>query len=93
MCESELHSSDGQRFYSPRGSSSQTNLGALIRFLPPYSPDLNPVEQVFSKVKGKMKENDALFQIYSAPRVLITMAFGMVTENDCREFAKCCGYM
>ena len=66
--------------------------GALIRFLPPYSPDLNPVEQVFSKVKGIMKENDALFQIYSAPRVLITMAFGMVTENDCREFAKCCGY-
>lgn len=66
--------------------------GALLHFLPPYSPDLNPVEQVFSKVKTIMKENDQLFQIYSAPRVLITMAFGMVTENDCRAYAKCCGY-
>ena len=28
--------------------------GALLRFLPPYSPDLNPTEQVFSKVKTIM---------------------------------------
>ena len=27
-----------------------TSVGALIRFLPPYSPDLNPIEFVFSKV-------------------------------------------
>ena len=39
--------------------------GALLYFLPPYSPDLNPVEQVFSKVKAIMKENDQLFQVYS----------------------------
>ena len=25
--------------------------GAILRFLPPYSPDLNPIEEVFSKVK------------------------------------------
>ena len=36
--------------------------GALLRFLPPYSPDLNPVEQVFSKVK----ENDSVPSIQSA---------------------------
>lgn len=67
--------------------------GALLRFLPPYSPDLNPTEQVFSKVKTIMKDNDRLFQVYSAPRVLITMAFGMITDSDCVEYVKCCGYM
>ena len=30
--------------------------GALLHFLPPYSPNLNPVEQVFSKVKAIMKK-------------------------------------
>ena len=66
--------------------------GALLHFLPPYSPDLNPVEQVFSKVKAIMKENDQLFQAFSEPRVLLTMAFDMITDN-CKEYAKCCGYM
>ena len=67
--------------------------GALVKFLPPYLPDLNPVEQIFSKVKTIMKENDRLLQSFNAPRVLIMMAFAMVTENDCEQFAKCCGYM
>ena len=63
--------------------------GALLRFLPPYSPDLNPAEQVFSKIKAIMKANDGLFQVYSAPRVLLMMAFHMVTENDCKAYAQC----
>lgn len=67
--------------------------GALLHFLPPYSPDLNPVEQVFSKVKAIMKENDQLFQAFSEPRLLLTIAFDMITKNDCKEYARCCGYM
>ena len=66
--------------------------GALLHFLPPYSPDLNPVEQVFSKVKAIMKQNDHLFQIFSHPKLLLTIAFDMITESDCKEYAKCCGY-
>ena len=53
----------------------ENQLGAQLLFLPPYSPDLNPVEEVFSKVKTIMKQNDSLFQVCSAPRVLLTMAF------------------
>lgn len=30
--------------------------GARVFFLPPYSPDLNPIEQVFAKLKHKMRE-------------------------------------
>ena len=64
---------------------------ALLRFLPPYSPNLNPVEQVFSKVKAIIKENDQLFQEFSQPRVLLTTAFD-ITDHDCKEYARCCGY-
>lgn len=65
---------------------------AKVIFLPPYSPDLNPVETVFCKVKSIMKANDALFQVCSSPRTLLTMAFGMVTINDCISFISHCGY-
>jgi len=30
--------------------------GALVRYLPPYSPDLNPIEEVFSKVKAYLRK-------------------------------------
>jgi transposase len=33
--------------------------GATLRFLPPYSPDLNPIELAFSKLKGHLRERAA----------------------------------
>jgi transposase len=30
--------------------------GAHLLFLPPYSPDLNPIEQVFAKLKGLLRK-------------------------------------
>ena len=38
--------------------------GALLRFLPPYSPDLNPIELVFSKVKAFVRATNWSFNIY-----------------------------
>ena len=48
----------------------EDQVGARLLFLPPYSPDLNPLEEVFSQIKSIMKKNDALFQVCSAPRAL-----------------------
>ena len=31
---------------------------ALVHFIPPYSPDLNPIEECFSNVKAFLKEHD-----------------------------------
>ena len=31
--------------------------GALVQFLPPYSPDIMPIEELFSKIKGVLKVN------------------------------------
>lgn len=68
------------------------SMGAKVIFLPPYSPDLNPLEPVFGKVKAILKENDSIFQATSTPRVLLAMAFTMVTREDCLNFSRHCGY-
>ncbi len=47
--------------------------GTRLIFLPPYSPDLNPVEGVFSLVKSMMKENHTLFEVTSCTRALQSM--------------------
>lgn len=64
--------------------------GALIRFLPPYSPDLNPIELVFSKVNSFVKANKLVFQ-YS-PRIVVSMAFNTITQEDCIHYIQHCGY-
>ena len=56
--------------------------GAKLIYLPPYSPDLMPAEGVFSQVKSILKENHNLFQICTAPRVLLTTVFAMVSAAD-----------
>ena len=56
--------------------------GARLCYLPPYSPDLMPAEGILSQVKSIMKENHQLFQVCSAPRVLLVMAFGMVSVEN-----------
>ena len=71
----------------------ENQIGAKLLFLPPYSPDLNPAEEVFSKIKGIMKQNDVLFQACNAPRVFLAMAFGMVTKEDCCSFITHSGYL
>lgn len=38
----------------------ENQAGAKLMFLPPYSPDLNHAEEVFSQVKTIMKQNDSL---------------------------------
>ena len=70
-----------------------TSVGALIRFLPPYSPDLNPIEFVFSKVKSFWKANDLIVQSTSCSRTMVMMAFNSVTQQDVYGHVKHSGYI
>ena len=65
--------------------------GALVRFLPPYSPDLDPIEEVFSKVKGYLTENEMIFNVTREPSIL--EAFSTVTKSDCISYIKHSGYI
>ena len=67
--------------------------GARLLFLPPYSPDLNPAEEVFSKVKGLLKRNNNIFETSSFPRVLLMLVFSMVTVKDCVSYIGHSGYV
>ncbi len=64
--------------------------GARLVFLPPYSPDLNPIEMIFAKVKQLLRSlacrtRDALWK---------TMQFVLdqVTPTDAQNCYKHCGY-
>ena len=58
-----------------------TEIGALVHFLPPYSPDMNPIEECFSKVKSQLK-NMETFQENLETHILAT--FSCVTSEACK---------
>ncbi len=41
---------------SPRAAAILESVGAWFLFLPPYSPDLNPIEMAFSKLKALIRK-------------------------------------
>lgn len=60
-----------------------TASGALVRFLPPSSPDLNPIEEAFSKVKAYLRNNESGYQCTTSPRIFVAEAFSTITTEDC----------
>ena len=70
-----------------------SDAGIIILFLPPYSPDLNPMEELFSYIKYYLKEHDELLQSVPDPKPLIKSAFQSVTANDCNGWIRHSGYI
>ena len=69
------------------------NDGSRVIFLPPYSPDLNPLEPVFCTVKSILKANDKIIQTCTSPRSVIAMAFSTIDQQMCINFCQHCGYI
>ena len=61
---------------------SINDVGAHVLFLPPYSPDLNPIEELFSKVKTTLKSAEDIVHT-SDLETLLLYSFTSVTEEDC----------
>ncbi|MFA5865850.1 MAG: transposase, partial [Phycisphaerae bacterium] len=66
-------------------------IGARVLFLPPYSPDFNPIEKMWSKIKAilrriKARSREALIQA-------IAVALDAVTAQDAQGWFKSCGYV
>lgn len=70
-----------------------TAAGALVRFLPPYSPDLNPIEEIFSQVKSYIKDNEIIFKTTEEPRLIVASAFASITTQDCQNYIRHAGYI
>ena len=64
--------------------------GADVRYLPPYSPDLNPIEQLFAKLKALLRK--------AAPRTFddlftaIADAIALITPQECANYVANRGY-
>lgn len=64
--------------------------GAELRYLPPYSPDLNPIEMAFSKFKALLKKAAArtVTELWEA----IAAALPLITASDRRSYLAAAGY-
>ncbi len=66
------------------------SVGAHLLFLPPYSPDFNPIENAFSKFKwllrsAKHRDQETLWE--ACGKLL-----DQFSETECRNYIKNCGY-
>ena len=64
--------------------------GCELLYLPSYSPDLNPIEEAFSKIKGLVRKAEARSR--EALVEAIGWALSAVTSMDARAFFEHCGY-
>jgi len=64
--------------------------GASLRFLPPYSPDLNPIELAFAKLKAFLRA--ARPRTFDQVCDLITVALTLYTSEECAHYMQHCGY-
>ncbi len=68
-----------------------TASGARVRYLPPYSPDLNPNEKLFSKLKARLRraaarDREALWKE-------IGELLNTVSASECTNYFNSCGYV
>ncbi|CAD6892481.1 unnamed protein product [Tilletia laevis] len=66
----------------------EDDFGCRIEFLSPYSPDYNPIERAFSKIKSSFRRQQAVHakaeDFYAATRT--------ITRQDCIAWTRLAGY-
>ena len=63
--------------------------GISYLYLPPYSPDLNPIEKMWSKMKSILRKRK--IRIASELPEAVKAALGAVSTNDCKGWFRSCG--
>ena len=64
--------------------------GSRVIFLPPYSPDFNPIEPAWSKIKTYLRAVGA--RSLDLLERAVEKAIRLVTPDDCRGWFRYCGY-
>ena len=64
--------------------------GARLLYLPPYSPDFNPIEKAFSKLKALLRK--AAERTLDGLWTKIGSLIQLVTPNECRNYFAAAGY-
>ena len=74
----------------PEVQAAIERVGARLRFLPPYSPDFNPIEQAFAKLKALLRA--ARPRNFDQVVELVAIALALFTPRECQNFVQHCGY-
>ncbi len=75
---------------SQKAAETIKSKGAWILFLPPYSPDLNPIEMSFSKIKALLRKADA--RSYDTVWKSLGEICQLFDPTECLNYFKAAGY-
>jgi transposase len=75
---------------SPRAARTLRDIGAWFLFLPPYSPDLNPIEMAISKLKALIRKATA--RTYDELWRVVGRVCDLFSDEECYNFFKAAGY-
>ena len=75
---------------SKRAAACLKEKGAWFLFLPPYSPDLNPIEQAFAKLKAHLRKAEA--RTFEALWRAIGTICDLFEPQECWNYLKASGY-
>ena len=78
---------------SHKGTAVRTLIeaaGATLLYLPPYSPDFNPIEQAFSKLKSMLRKTAA--RTVNALWTAISQIIDTYTPEECTNYFSAAGY-
>jgi transposase len=67
--------------------------GARLIYLPPYSPDFNPIEEAFSSIKAFLRRHEDHFTSDAHLQYLINLAASSITPDDAIGWFADCGYI
>jgi transposase len=65
-------------------------VGAMLLYLPPYSPDFNPIEQVFAKLKAFLRKFKP--RCFDDVAALVKNALPLFEPAECANYIRHCGY-
>ena len=75
---------------SERAAELVRQRGAWLLFLPPYSPDLNPIEMAYAKLKALLRKTAA--RTFDALSLALADICDLFEPTQCRNFFKAAGY-
>jgi len=63
--------------------------GVLLEYLPPYSPDYNPIEEAFAELKQWLKKNNVLADGYESFDGFLHAALEQLGQKPGNHFRSC----
>ena len=74
----------------PEVRAAITRVRAHLSFLPPYSPDFNPIELAFAKLKAFLRAIRP--RSFDHVTELVAIALALFTPTECQNYVRHCGY-